>query len=242
MHSRCEPVGLFIRALSDALFPSLCYGCGVLLSTRCRILCPTCTTALQVLDAADPLYLLARERLSADGLVDDLVSLFRFEKGHELQILLHELKYRGSASIGRWLGEQVGNAVRGLMPPDRFDASIPVPLHVAKKRERGFNQSEQIARGMGRALGLRVRPDVVRRVRHTPTQTALDSDERKANMEGAFAVPPRRLQDIGERGFLLVDDVITTGATLCACAAALRCAGARLIVACSVGIADLRNL
>ena len=242
MNGGIARVGVLIGAFADFLFPPLCYGCTALLPPRFKILCPACIAPLEALDAADPLYLLARERLCADGLVDDLVSLYRFEKGHELQMLLHQLKYRGSAGIGRWFGEQVGNAVRSSAPPGRFDAIIPLPLHVARKRERGYNQSEQIARGMAKALGLRVRPDVVRRVRYTSTQTVLDSDERKANMEGAFAVMPGRIEAIRDRGVLLVDDVITTGATLGACAMALRRAGARQIVACSVGVADRRNL
>jgi predicted amidophosphoribosyltransferase len=89
---------------------------------------------------------------------------------------------------------------------------------------------------------LPVTPDVIRRTRYTPTQTALDIAKRKANMEGAFVIPRKRLGAIRGRGFLIVDDLVTTGATVHACSAALRLAGAQHIVACSAGLADRASL
>jgi len=231
-------IGDIVRALADVLFPPLCYSCGTLLPTRQRIICPGCVDAMHVIGAAEPLYLLARERLCADGVVDDFLSLFRFEKGRELQTLLHQLKYSGAMGIGLWFGEQLGRAICDKTADLQLDAIIPVPLHVVKKRERGYNQSAQVARGIGRIVGLPVMPDVIRRTRYTPTQTALDITERKVNMDGAFCVPRRHLHKIPGRRFLLVDDLVTTGATVRACGAALRLAGAQYVVACSVGLAD----
>lgn len=235
-------VGDTCRAIADFLFPPLCYSCGTLLPSAHRIICPTCAATLTHVDRNDPVFGLARDRLCADGAVDDLFSLYKFEKGKELQALLHELKYAGAADVGRWLGVRLGRALRESGAVAGIDAIIPVPLHVVKKRERGFNQCEHIARGVREILELPARPELVRRCRHTSTQTQLGIDERMINMEGAFAVPLHRRKAIERRGFLLLDDVITTGATVRACAGALRAAGARTIVACSVALADRTTL
>jgi len=197
---------------------------------------------MHLIDAAEPLYLLARERLCAGGVVDDFLPLFLFEKGGGLQTLLHQLKYAGAMGIGFWLGEQLGRALHEKIVDLQLDAIIPVPLHVVKKRERGFNQSVQVARGIGRVVGLPVTPEVIRRTRYTPTQTALDIAERKANMDGVFGVPRKHVRDIGGKRFLLVDDLVTTGATMRACSAALRLAGAKYVVACSPALAHRASL
>ncbi len=191
------------------------------------MICPECVAAMHLIDAAEPLYQLARERLCADSVVDDFLSLYRFEKGCGLQTLLHQLKYTGAVGIGLWLGEQLGRAIRDKTADLQLEAIVPVPLHVVKKRERGYNQSVQVAKGIGRIVGLPVMPDVIRRTRYTPTQTALDIAGRKANMDGAFVVPRKHCAEIRGRRLLLVDDLVTTGATVRACGTALRLAGAR---------------
>lgn len=235
-------VGDTCRAIADFLFPPLCYCCGALLPSAHPIICPTCAGTLIQVDRNDPVFGLARDRLCADGVVDELFSLYKFEKGKELQALLHELKYAGASDVGRWLGMRLGHALRDGGGVAGIDAIIPVPLHIVKKRERGFNQCEHIARGVREMLELPARPELVRRCRHTSTQTRLGIDERMLNMEGAFVVPRSCRKAIEKRGFLLLDDVITTGATVRACAGALRAAGARTIVACSVALADRTSL
>lgn len=236
------PVGDVFRCLTDFVFPPLCYSCGELLPRGCRIACPACVAAMRPINRADPLFLLARERLCEDGTVDELFSLFRFEKGGDLQSLMHHMKYSGAIGVGRWLGERLGSALQSGTWTTGSEAIIPIPLHTIKKRERGYNQSEQIARGAGKILGMPVETDLVRRIRHTRTQTTLGMDERRQNTAGAFVVPQKHCSDVEGRGFLLVDDVITTGATIRSCAQALRSAGARRIAACSVGLADRTNM
>jgi ComF family protein len=112
---------------------------------------------------------------------------------------------------------------------------VPVPLHPRRLRERGFNQSELLAHALGRRSGLVVAPDALVRRKETPPQTGLTASARRSNVSGAFAV--RRRSQVAGRVVVLVDDVVTTGATARACAAALRAAGTtevRLVTAARV--------
>jgi ComF family protein len=113
-----------------------------------------------------------------------------------------------------------------------MDLIVPVPLHRSRERERGYNQSALVARGLGQILGVPVSPRALRRNRGTRTQTELSAEERARNVEGAFEV--RDPGKVAGLRVLLVDDVLTTGATLDAGAAALRKAGARQVYAAAV--------
>jgi ComF family protein len=129
-------------------------------------------------------------------------------------------KYHGEwgrvADLGSLLAE-----VCGTLPP--FDALVPVPLHPSRQRHRGFNQSLLLADRVGEILNIAVEENV-RRVRRTESQVPLAADERLVNVTGAMAISPGSL--VAGRAFVLVDDVITTGSTLAACAAVLLQAGA----------------
>lgn len=135
---------------------------------------------------------------------------------------VHRLKYEGWSRIA----ETMALAMRGLEPLTPGVSLIPIPLGAGRLRARGYNQSEYIAAALGRCTGLSVRTDLLRRVRETPTQTALTPEARHANVAGAFGAGA-----IGRDHFVLVDDVFTTGATLAAAAAALREAGAARVEA-----------
>ena len=130
---------------------------------------------------------------------------------------------------------RLGNALKewGL----EVDILIPVPLHRIKHRERGYNQSEFIANGVASVIDKPVILNAVRRVRHTQTQTKLTIEERRKNMEHAFERIPRLSNILSGKICLLVDDVITTGATTNSCAQAILSAGAVKIVAASAALA-----
>ncbi len=242
IQSLFAPARCALETLVRLLFPPLCYSCGVLLPPRCHAVCPECHRAIERVFPSDPLFTVASERLCADCSVDALVTVFRFTQGRELERLLHQLKYGNAPGIGVWLGEQVGRILASNGECRRIDCILPMPLHPVKQRERGYNQSGMIARGISPAVGARVYTGIVRRIRHTASQTRLGCDARRANVEGAFAVAPGRMRDIARRSVLLVDDVITTGATMRSCARVLRSAGASRIVAASAAIADLDRL
>ena len=143
-------------------------------------------------------------------------------------------KYGRVKTVRRPLGELLATA---LPRDERFDAVVPVPLHWRQRWQRGFNQSELLARGIARRRGVPVIA-ALRRVRHTATQTGLSNTSRRRNVAGAFEVRHRR--PVAGKRILLVDDVMTTGSTVAACAAALRRAGALRVVVLTVARADRR--
>jgi ComF family protein len=137
---------------------------------------------------------------------------------------IHGLKFGGRRSLARPLGDLVGEQCADVLA-DRPDALVPVPLARARERERGFNQAGLVAERLAERLGLRVRPRWLVRLRVTAPQSDLVAVERRANVAGAFAAAPV----VAGRHVVVVDDVITTGATVGECARALRAAGARRV-------------
>jgi ComF family protein len=147
----------------------------------------------------------ARSIMSARGLVREVVHRFKYNQHEFFEPLMIQ-----------WLQSC------GTLFPDRPQCVAPVPLHPVKERERGFNQAERLATGVAKHLGLPMETTLLRRVKYTETQTNLTRKERLANMHNAFEASSR----MPFSRILLVDDVMTTGSTASACAAALRGAGA----------------
>ncbi|MBI4341751.1 MAG: ComF family protein [Candidatus Omnitrophica bacterium] len=136
---------------------------------------------------------------------------------------VQQFKYHHRWRIGRRLVEEMAAAAHASLPLDDIDAVVPVPLHWLKRRLRGFDPVEQLAGGLARSLCRPCLPRALRRIRWTATQTRLQGRARRRNVRGAFAANP---QAVRGRCLLLVDDVLTSGATAQACAEALRRAGA----------------
>ncbi len=195
--------------------------------------CSDCWAAIEPVTRDLPLFKETRDKLGASGVVDGLVSLFVFEKEGPFQKIAHALKYSGVQQLGLELGRRLGSLIQeeGIS----VDMIVPVPLHKRKIRERGFNQSLLIARGIGEVMGIPVRSDVVLRRRWTQTQTTLSKEERKQNVENAFQCGRT---DIHGLRMIVVDDVVTTGATIEAVATALKSSGARSVVAASAALAQ----
>ncbi|VVM08336.1 ComF family protein [Methylacidimicrobium tartarophylax] len=137
-----------------------------------------------------------------------------------------QLKYGKQIDRIPWLAELLEIGFRTYAATFPWDALIPIPLHPVRERSRGFNQAEEIARLLGKRQGIPVQKALLR-VRPTPPQAALPRDERSINLEGAFR--PQRNFDLVGKNLLLVDDVITTGATVRECAARLSESGAGLV-------------
>lgn len=225
----------FVHTIVDFLYPPICLVCGKLLSDRTGIVCPDCAGALRHFTPGDHGFEATRIRLRRDFEVDELVSLYEFEKHGPLQTLIHCLKYEKLERVGEWFGRELGTRCRdrGLA----VDLVVPVPLHRVRERERGFNQAAAIARGVAESGCGTCLTTGLKRVRNTPTQTHLHVDERKANVAEAFAVDRAVSDRLQGATILVVDDVITTGATLGACATALKDAGAHHVIAASIALA-----
>ena len=221
--------------LLDFFYPPVCIACNKPLPDGNQKVCNDCWTAIPKVTKQLPLYQETRTKLLAEGDISDLVSCFVFEKEGPFQHIAHALKYKEYKSIGVDLGTRIGQALREWNI--EVDIIIPVPLHRIKYRERGYNQSEFIAHGIASVVGRPVVLNAVRRTRHTETQTMLNIEERRKNMENAFELISHSSEILLEKRCLLVDDVITTGATTSSCAQAILSAGAVKIIAASAALA-----
>jgi ComF family protein len=143
--------------------------------------------------------------------VEHATSLLFFDKGSKYRHLLHQLKYNGKKEVGFILGKLLGSR---LMESDfkEIDLILPVPLHPAKMRRRGFNQSEIIAIGVANTMKKAIASDALKRVVYTSSQTFKGRFERWQNVEGIFKVSKPHL--LKNKHILLIDDVVTTGATI----------------------------
>ena len=177
--------------------------------------CANCSHRRLYFEAAVAVY---RSR----GIVRRVVHEFKYGRQMHLQHL-----------VGRWLYAALDDErIRGR----QFDVIVPVPLHSARQRERGFNQAALLALLLGERIAAPVKP-VLERIRYTTTQTAFDRSERMENLRGAFRL--RRKMDVRGLRVLLVDDVLTTGATLSECARILKKAGSASIHAATAARAGL---
>lgn len=136
---------------------------------------------------------------------------------------IRQFKYRRRWRIGRWLAQEMARTARAAFPLEDLDAVLPVPPHWLRRRVKGFDHAELLARSVARALDKPCLSGALRRTRWTVTQTRLPSGARARNVRGAFAASAKALR---HRTVLLVDDVMTSGATARACTSALKTAGA----------------
>lgn len=226
------------RGIRSLLFPPACAGCGRPLESLGQE--PLCRDCLSLLPVSRPPWCrrcglsLAQQGAGADLCVDcrlhppafdQAVSPFLYEG--PIKELITGLKYRGRISLGRFLADSMARTVWEQADLRSVEAIVPVPLHATRLRERGFNQAQILAAGLAGRLGLPCRSDLMVRARATQPQTELSREDRRENLRGAFAAGASSLPG---NSFLLVDDVLTTGATVRACAEALRRAGAARIL------------
>jgi ComF family protein len=201
------------------LFPRLCCGCGTHLMRNEKLLCTECYISIPRTDY----------HLSEDNPVSKLfwgrcnisrASAFSYyTKGSRIRKIIHALKYKGIQEIGTEMGRIYAASLNGTGFLDGIDIIIPVPLHPSRERKRGFNQSDLICEGLSEVSGIPFRRDVMKRVSMSDTQTKRSRYERWLNVDGIFEVADPL--SIEGKHLLVVDDVITTGSTIEACASEL---------------------
>ncbi len=205
-------------------YPPRCLGCGERLFDARTLLCLTCFHGI---DRASPLEI--DERLNrlpeARAVLDDVVCLWIFDKGGALQAVHQALKYGNRPSYGLTLGEPMGAVyLESFGGAAEVDVIVPIPLHRSRMLERGYNQSEMLAKGAASVISASVDSRLLVRTRPTRTQTALKRAKRWENLDGAFGVTDTA--GVDGRHVLLIDDVLTTGSTAGAAAKVLKEAGA----------------
>lgn len=203
-----------LKDILDFAFPRNCMLCGRLLIDSEKIICTFCNYGIPRTnfhkDPENPVAALFWGRIK----VEHATSFFYFHKGGAYQKLIHGLKYQGRGDIGIITGIMFGSELKGTVF-EQPEFIIPVPLHRRKKRKRGYNQSEMIASGVGKALDKPVYTDILERNEFTVTQTRKSRYDRYANVSGSFLV--RAPERCAGKHILLIDDVVTTGSTLEAC-------------------------
>jgi ComF family protein len=205
--------------LLDLLYPNLCVICNESLVRGEEMICFHCLHQMPKTNYHLEKDNAVEKRFWGKVPVYRATSYFHFYKGSPFRQLLHELKYRGNKEIGRVMGRFAGI---DLLDTDDFasiDVIVPVPLHPKKQLKRGYNQSEWIARGLSEALNKPVDTTHLIRIKENATQTKKSVFERYQNTQGIFALNDVTVFE--KKHILLVDDVLTTGSTLEACALAL---------------------
>lgn len=205
--------------LTELLFPRLCVTCGDKLIEQENWICLHCLHHIPRtnyhLEPGNPVAQLFYGRVQ----IEHATAFFRFSKGSDYQKLLHSLKYKGMKEIGAEIGKHF--AIDLIQSPgfSSVDVICPVPLHPDKEKKRGYNQSWWIASGIAQQMNREFSDDNLKRVTATETQTRKNRFERWQNVEGIFDLS--NPEAFSGKHILLIDDVVTTGSTLEACAQAI---------------------
>ncbi|MFN7115475.1 MAG: ComF family protein [Saprospiraceae bacterium] len=225
-----------LHDLIGLLYPNLCLACSEEPPVKGEVICLKCQFKLPKtnfhLDKENPFT----ERFWGRIALESGAALYHFVKGGRVQELLHQLKYEGKREIGIKLGEWYG---RHLLESPHFkniDVIVPVPLHPRKERLRGYNQAAMFAQGLATSMNKTLLKDGLVRQVFTETQTQKSRDERLKNVAEVFAIG--NIKEIQGKHILLVDDVMTTGATMEACGLKLLTVPGTTLSMATIAIAD----
>lgn len=218
-------VDRLICGMSTLFFPPICVGCQNRITQNQTLVCNSCRQQLQYLSDEMILNKEVPENLNA------IIPVYVYDE--RVQGIIHALKYQGFRSLGIVLGELIASRVKSKIKIEPNTILVPVPLHPIKYRERGYNQSYFIAKGLGNILDLNIKNNMLKRIKNTITQTHLSALERHQNMKNAFKLMAG--VDFSQiENAILVDDVFTTGATLNSAAGVLKSAGVDSVIGVTV--------
>jgi ComF family protein len=208
-----------LNYLIELLYPRLCIVCGDKLIEQENCICLYCLHHIPRtnfhLEPDNPVARLFYGRVN----IEQATSFFYFSKGSKYQTLLHNLKYKGMKEIGEEIGKHFGTDLSQSTEFNSVDIICPVPLHPSKEKKRGYNQSWWIASGIAKQLNKELSSNNLQRLTATETQTRKSRFDRHLNVDGIFEL--KNPEAFSGKHILLVDDVVTTGATLEACAIAI---------------------
>ena len=211
-------VTTILRGLGSLFFPQLCLACRRPLSGRDQLLCLACTADMPFSDSYGRPENALTDRLEGRFPLVYGAYAYTFREGTVCQQLIHALKYHDRPDVGVSLGRELGTYLQKAEALRDLTGIIPVPIHARRRRERGYNQAEEIARGLSESLQIPVYADALRRAEFRGSQTRMGKLERLENVRNSFTVGRG---DFRGGHLLLVDDVLTTGATVDFCAHAL---------------------
>ncbi len=217
----------------DLVFPRCCEACDSSLIGNESTICTTCRIGLprvgnQNMHQNETIYL-----MDDRWPVLEVQSFLLFTKRGKVQKLLHALKYRGAKEVGIALGKMYGDEMLSAGNFPQVDLIVPVPLHPRKRRSRGFNQSDAIAEGIALSTAVPWSNQYLIRTKFTETQTGKGKLERRENVKNVFAVSG----EMQAKKVLLIDDVLTTGATVEACVIALYESGCEEVFVRTIAVA-----
>lgn len=221
-----------ISAISHFLYPSICLGCKKHEIGQNEWLCLSCLNALPFTGFENtrdnPVEQLFWGRLP----ISFASSCFFYVEKTPIQRLIHEVKYKERQAVGKWLGQIMGKQLETVFRSNMVDCMVPMPLHPKKQKQRGYNQASLLCEGINSITGCAFDEHILFRNYNTPTQTKKTRIERWDNVSEVFSIPCAAA--INNKHIVLIDDVITTGASTEACAARLINEGARAVSVCSL--------
>lgn len=204
----------FLNHLINLFYPSVCSACGNLLMQNEETVCLSCRyllpKTLYEQNQDNPLAQMFYGQIDFNAVTAE----FFFSKTGKVQHLLHQLKYEGNKDAGFFLGQQLGESIKNAEPFQGIDFLVPIPLHPKKEHLRGYNQSYVIAQGVEDKTKIPIIKDCLYRKVFTSTQTKKSREERWDNVKDIFDVKNQELLE--NKHVLIIDDVLTTGATLMA--------------------------
>ena len=206
----------WLDSILNLFYPRVCAACGEALLKDEETVCLKCRYTLPrtgyELNPDNPVAQSFYGRVPFHA----VTSCFFFAKSGKVQHLIHQLKYKGNKEAGVFLGQQIGESIKEAPLFQGIDFLIPVPLHPKREKQRGYNQSLMIAQGIHEVTGIPIGDKCLVRVVYTATQTHKTAEERYKNVKDIFEI--RFPEELEGKHVLLIDDVLTTGATLESCA------------------------
>jgi ComF family protein len=205
----------FFNSFTQLLFPNLCICCKRYLSNQERFICDMCNYNLPLYEFNSLKDNDLRKKFWGTLPIQECLAYLSFKQNNEVQKVMHELKYNGNKEIGFAMGLTLGRLILSFDKLDDIDFIIPIPLHKKREDQRGFNQAEVIANGVSNIIKAPVLNNVVVRVINNKSQTNRNRLDRSINTDNIFKVMD--LKPLEGKHILLLDDVITTGATMISC-------------------------